>query len=47
MDDLDSSYNNLDVADFNLRSEYRALDFELNQAQASEINKECQGDIDY
>lgn len=34
LDELDSTFNKLDVAIFNLRSEYRDLDFELNQKQA-------------
>ncbi|MBL0049308.1 MAG: AAA family ATPase [Bacteroidetes bacterium] len=40
LDDLDSAYNKLDVSVFNLKTEIRKLDFEINQDQSKNKGKE-------
>lgn len=40
LDDLDNAYNKLDVAVFNLKTEIRKLDFEINQDQSKNKGKE-------
>lgn len=44
LDELDSIYNKLDVAVFDLRSVVRELDFELNQKQAKSKGRETSPD---
>jgi DNA repair exonuclease SbcCD ATPase subunit len=44
LNELDSSYNRLDVAAFNLRSQIRDLDFEVNQKQSKRKTKDSSPD---